>query len=104
MAKNAQKHPENERMDALEAQVSLMLKQSKRLNREATVFMRRVKKEMVAMKRETSDHRSFLEKILEVNRCVDETLCKVLLAIRQNEYLKEWYPDASIAAKPIQSP
>ena len=88
-----QKAPENERLAILEAQVSLMLKQSKRLAREAAVFMRRVKKEMVAMRKENADHRSFLEQILSVNQTVEETLCKVLLAIRQNEYLQDWYPD-----------
>jgi hypothetical protein len=95
MTENAQKRPENERLETLEAQVALMLKQSKRLNREATVFMRRVKKEVMAVRKESTDHRTFLEQILYVNRCVDETLCKVLLAIRQNEYLQEWYPDAT---------
>jgi hypothetical protein len=33
-----------------------------------------------------------LGRILEVNQTVEQTLCKVLLAIRQNEYLQAWYP------------
>lgn len=37
-------------------------------------------------------HALLLSEILKVNRNVDETLCNVLLAIRQNEYLQAWYP------------
>lgn len=83
----------NSRIRNLESQVDLMAKEAKRFRREAGAFMRRVKKEMTAIARENRDHRAFLENILEVNKCVDETLCKVLLAIRQNEYLQAWYPE-----------
>lgn len=33
-----------------------------------------------------------LKAIKETNENVDETLCNVLLAIRQNEYLQSWHP------------
>jgi hypothetical protein len=77
----------------LQADVALTKKQLKRLAREAGVFIRRVKKEMAEMRKEMQQHKDFLNKILEVNKCIDETLCKVLLAIRQNEYLQAWYPE-----------
>jgi hypothetical protein len=99
MSENAQKHTKNKRLAILEADIALMLKSSKRLNREAAVFMRRIKKDTVAMRKEVSDHRSFLEKILSVNQMVEETLCKVLLAINQNEYLQAWYPGSTDTVK-----
>jgi len=34
-----------------------------------------------------------LEKMIDQNQITEETLCNVLLAIRQNEYLQAWYPD-----------
>jgi len=37
-------------------------------------------------------HVTVLQDILSVNRNVDETLCNVLMAIRQNEYLQAYYP------------
>ncbi len=37
-------------------------------------------------------HEAVLERILQVNQNAEETLCNVLLAIRQNEYLQAWYP------------
>jgi hypothetical protein len=80
------------RFSHLESDLSWTIKDAKRLRREAGVFMRRVKKDMASIAKENKDHRAFLENILEVNKCVDETLCKVLLAIRQNEYLQAWYP------------
>jgi hypothetical protein len=33
-----------------------------------------------------------IQKVVKLNEMVDETLCNVLLAIRQNEYLQAWYP------------
>jgi flagellar hook-basal body complex protein FliE len=33
-----------------------------------------------------------LHDVLSVMTNADETLCNVLLAIRQNEYLQAWYP------------
>ena len=37
-------------------------------------------------------HQEQLHQMLDVLRNVDETLCNVLFAIRQNEYLQAWYP------------
>jgi hypothetical protein len=37
-------------------------------------------------------HEGMLNQILTVNQCVDECLCNVLLAIRQNEFFQAWYP------------
>lgn len=37
-------------------------------------------------------HEETLREILKVSENADETLCNVLLAIRQNEYLQAWYP------------
>lgn len=33
-----------------------------------------------------------LDRVIRICENVDETLCNVLLAIRQNEYLQAWYP------------
>ena len=99
MTENVPRFVPNRRLNEIEADIASMIRQSKRTAREAAVFMRRVKKEMVAIRKEVSDHRSFLMNILEVNRHVDETLCKVLLAIRQNEYLQAWYPNSPSTQK-----
>lgn len=42
-----------------------------------------------------SSHSDFLEEVLESMKTIDETLCNVLLAIRQNEYLQAYYPAQS---------
>ena len=39
------------------------------------------------------DYRTTLDKMQETNQTAEETLCNVLLAIRQNEYLQAWYPE-----------
>ena len=41
--------------------------------------------------RKLDEHEKFLKEITEINRNVEQTLCHVLLAIRQNEYLQAWY-------------
>lgn len=33
-----------------------------------------------------------MKKVIKTNEVVDETMCNVLLAIKQNEYLHAWYP------------
>jgi hypothetical protein len=37
-------------------------------------------------------HEKYLNELKKSNQNVDETLCNVLLAIRQNEFLQAWYP------------
>ena|ERR1700722_738102 len=37
-------------------------------------------------------HEKYLNELKKSNQNVDETLCNVLLAIRQKEFLQAWYP------------
>lgn len=50
------------------------------------------KRTLEKIRSELKQHEDRLREILAVNQNVDETLCNVLLAIRQNEYLQAWYP------------
>lgn len=53
------------------------------------------KKELKTLQRldqRFQDQSSVLENFLNVAKNCDETLCNVLLAIRQNEYLQAYYP------------
>ncbi len=47
---------------------------------------------MLEQKKNNVEQNKFLEKITKTNENVEEALCNVLLAIRQNEYLQAWYP------------
>jgi hypothetical protein len=38
------------------------------------------------------EHEGILDRMLKVNQNLDETLCNLLLAIRQQEFLHAWYP------------
>jgi len=49
-------------------------------------------KTLLEVKKENIRHTQFLEKILKSHEILDKTVCNVLLAIRQNEYLQAWYP------------
>lgn len=49
-------------------------------------------KVLAEMKKEQDSHKEFLDSILRSNQNLDETVCNVLLAIRQNEYLQAYYP------------
>lgn len=58
--------------------------------------MKRVEEVFVRFLKETTDkihsHDVMLEKVHSTNENVEESLCNVLLAIRQNEYLQAWHP------------
>jgi hypothetical protein len=41
-------------------------------------------------------HEKFLKELKKSNENVDETVCNILLAIRQNEYLQAWYPEQAM--------
>jgi hypothetical protein len=79
---------EKERKEVHTSQRDLMRKA-----REILLDMTRKEKRLLTkVESVLRNHERLLEKMLEVNRSVDETLCNVLLAIRQNEYLQAWYP------------
>jgi 2-hydroxy-3-keto-5-methylthiopentenyl-1-phosphate phosphatase len=44
------------------------------------------------VRKEQSSFKEFLDRILKSHHNLDETVCNVLLAIRQNEYLQAYYP------------
>ena len=56
-------------------------------------FLKNATGYLVEIRKENKDMIDFLESVKKTNENVDETLCKVLLAIRQNEYLQAWYPE-----------
>lgn len=68
------------------------LKQGKRMYKEVSVFLRKANKLMLEAKKDQRKQEDFLSKIAYTNENVEETLCNVLLAIRQCEFLKAWYP------------
>lgn len=47
---------------------------------------------MKEIKQDKSENYKLMRKVVYTNECVSQTLCNVLLAIRQNEYLHPWYP------------
>lgn len=56
------------------------------------LFMNSWNKTMLEMKKCMDEHEKILSRIARTNENAEETLCNVLLAIRQNEYLQAWYP------------
>lgn len=40
-----------------------------------------------------NDYYKQISEVMYTIQCVDESLCNVLLAIRQNEYLQAWHPE-----------
>lgn len=62
-----------------------------------TVEFNHLKKENIScllhMKRELDEHKEALKIIGKISDSAEETLCNVLLAIRQNEYLQAYYPE-----------
>lgn len=61
------------------------------------VFYRKSETAFVRMLKSLREERDILKKALQesndILQNVDSTLCNVLLAIRQNEYLQAWYPE-----------
>lgn len=45
-----------------------------------------------SIQKRVHDYQKLMEKVIETNANVNESICNVLLAIRQNEYLQAWYP------------
>lgn len=64
-------------------------------NKQKTIetTLKMMRKEINEMALKDMRFQKQIKEISEVNKCVDETLCNVLLAIRQNEYLQAWYPE-----------
>lgn len=56
-------------------------------------FLKKESEYLADMKNEAMQLKDLLKKVVHTNENVDSTLCNVLLAIRQNEYLEAWYPD-----------
>ena len=62
-------------------------------------FLDHSSEQLLETKKENHENRETLFTVKTTNENVDATLCNVLLAIRQNEYLQAWYPEHAI--KPI---
>jgi len=73
--------------------VAHLTRQINRIANEMAVFTKQACSMGRELVKKVDDYEKNLKKITKVNECVDETLCKVLLAIKQNEYLQAWYPD-----------
>ena len=56
---------------------------------------RKIDKAFLNMHKEIVRLNTVVEAVSKTNECVEESLCNVLLAIRQNEYLQAWYPEQS---------
>jgi len=57
----------------------------KALSKSMITFLGKIEKNII-------EQNKILNKILDTNKITEETLCNVLLAVRQNEYLQAWYP------------
>lgn len=53
---------------------------------------RKTDKELLKMHKQLLKYNEIIDAVAKTNACVDESLCNVLLAIRQNEYLQAYYP------------
>lgn len=91
------KTPEEQTRELLQA---LFRKLDVKLNRKLEFFFEKILKAIAKtniivldIKKENSDTRKIVEEGRVLNENVDATLCNVLLAIRQNEYLQAWYPE-----------
>ena len=50
-------------------------------------------KTLLSIKKDHEKHKNIMKEISSTNKNVEETVCNVLLAIRQNEYLQAYYPE-----------
>ena len=68
----------------------------KKVNKDFRDNFKEIEKSLVGfmnqIQKKIDNHEKFLEDIKKTNEIVEESLCNVLLAIRQNEYLQAWYP------------
>ena len=75
----------------------------KKTNDAHNAFYRRTEVSFVRMLKSLREEREDVKKVLQeatsLLQNVDSTLCNVLLAIRQNEYLQAWYPKDALKAK-----
>ena len=86
----------NDMLDFLKDMRANLLKDHERMINQQRRFQEQVEKRL----QDLSDTASFqqqryqseLKKISDLCQTMDETLCNVLLAVRQNEYLQAWYP------------
>lgn len=69
--------------------------------KQMTNFLNETSEYVLKLKKENIEIKSFLQKTMDLHENVDRTLCKVLLAISQNEYLQAWYPDHTKVKKVV---
>lgn len=69
-----------------------LLRKTKTYSEKNKRFMNKVGEMVKELSSTMRVYLTVLESVKKTNETVDETLCNVLLAIRQNEYLQAWYP------------
>jgi hypothetical protein len=63
------------------------------LHKRMNAFLKEGMEFLIEIKKDIKEMKELLGSVKNTNEEVDSTLCKVLLAIRQNEYLQAWHPD-----------
>ena len=81
-----------------------LFKRSNLMSQRMNAFLKSSTEYFVEMKKDTKDMLETLEAVKKTNEEVDSTLCKVLLAIRQNEYLQAWHPEHDVSNPFIKKP
>lgn len=61
----------------------------------------KISREVLALTKTVKGYEDIMQKVIYINECTDVTLCKVLHAIRQNEFLQAWYPEQAVDKKKV---
>ncbi len=88
----------------IEKKILEMLQENKKMLGEIELFIQRMDKKIWSFAAKSDEaqreifqiikgHENYLDTLKKQNETLDETVCNVLLAIRQNEYVQAWYPN-----------
>lgn len=65
----------------------------KKIDSRNDTFIKKTSLSVTELVKKMKEFEEIIKKVKTTNENVDESLCNVLLAIRQNEYLQAWYPE-----------
>lgn len=88
-----------EKIDQIRAEKEEFAQDCQRFNKKNSLkvnaSIRKTSRQLEKITKIVEGHKDFLNQVKKTNENAEETLCNVLLAIRQNEYLQAWYPAQS---------
>jgi uncharacterized protein YgbK (DUF1537 family) len=76
----------------VDSQLRELKKEVRAIRTEALRIIRKNNSTVVDIYRKVNQFEAILAQLGKSNETVEETLCNVLLAIKQNQYLQAWYP------------